>query len=117
MIVIEKRSNPDFLNIAKVVALYKAGSKRELCNYTNIDDYLNSWKNINSLGIASLYLEKKPSTNHAVMYLYETLLHYKKNNNSVGGIFLNFAKAFHCVNCKILLNKLGLYDITVGEMR
>ena len=59
MIVIEKRSNPDFLNIVKVVALYKAGSKAKFCNYTNIDDYLNSGKNINSLGIASLYLGKK----------------------------------------------------------
>ena len=53
----------------------------------------------------------KHSTNHAITCVYETILKELDNQKSVCGIFLDFAKAFDCVNNQILLDKLDHYGI------
>ena len=51
------------------------------------------------------------STNLAITYLYETILQQMDCDNSVCGIFLDFAKAFDCVNHQILMDKLEHYGV------
>ena len=54
---------------------------------------------------------KKHSTNVAITFLCETILEVCDTNKSVCGMFLDFAKAFDCVNHKILRDKLEHYDV------
>ena len=51
------------------------------------------------------------SINLAIIYLYETILQQMDCDNSVCGIFLDFAKVFHCVNHQILMEKLEHYRV------
>ena len=44
-------------------------------------------------------------------YVYETIHKELDNQKSFGGIFLDFAKAFDCVNHQVLLGKLNHYGI------
>ena len=53
----------------------------------------------------------KHSTNHAITCVYETILIELDNQKSVCGIFLEFAKAFDCINHQVLLDKLDHYGI------
>ena len=54
---------------------------------------------------------EKHSTNIAITYLHETILEERDANKSVCGMFLDFAKAFDCVNHKTLLDKLEHYGV------
>ena len=45
------------------------------------------------------------------MHLHETILEECDANKSVCRMFLDFAKAFDCVNHKILLDKLEHYSV------
>ena len=59
----------------------------------------------------SVWIQKKNSTNLAITYLRETILEESDANESVNGMLLDFAKAFDCVNHKILQNKLKHYGV------
>ena len=54
---------------------------------------------------------KKHSTDLAITYLHETILEERDDDKSVCGMFLDFAKAFDCVNRKILQVELEHYGV------
>ena len=54
---------------------------------------------------------KKHSTNLAITNLHEANIEDRNANKSVCGVFLDFAKAFDCVNYQILLDKHEHYGV------
>ena len=119
-------SYPDVLKIATVIPVHKGGSTYELGNYRPIsmlspinkvfETILHKrltkfWEKLNLFTEFQFGFGIKHSTNHAITCVYETTLKELDNPKSVCGIFLDFAKAFGCVNHQILLDKLDHYDI------
>ena len=125
---IETGTYPDILKIAKVVPLHKGGYQMDLGNYKPISilspfnkifeiilherlvDFWDKYKLFTNLQFG---FRKKFSTDLAITYLYETILQQMDCGKSVYGAFLDFAKAFDCVNHQILMNKLEHYGVRV----
>ena len=123
---IETGTYPDILKIAKVVTLHKGGYQMDLGNYRPISvlspfnkifeiilhkrlvDFWDKYKLFTNLQFG---FRKKFSTDLAITYLYETILQQMDCGKSVCGTFLDFAKAFDCVNHQILMNKLEHYGV------
>ena len=123
---IETGTYPDILKIAKVVPLHKGGYQMDLGNYRPISilspfnkifeiilhkrpvDFWDKYKLFTNLQFG---FRKKFSTDLAITYLYETILQQMDCGKSVCGAFLDFAKAFDCVNHQILMNKLEHYGV------
>ena len=123
---LESGSYPDVLKIATVIPVHKGGSTLELGNNRPIsilspinkvfETILHKrltkfWEKLNLFTEFQFGFRTKHSTNHAITCVYETILKELDNQKSVCGIFLNFAKAFDCVNHQILLDKLDHYGI------
>ena len=119
-------SYPDVLKIATVIPVHKGGSTLELGNYRFssilsrlikslkqfcIKRITKFWEKLNLFTDFQFGFGTKHSTNHAITCVYETILKELDNQKSVSGIFLDFAKAFDCVNHQILLDKLDHYGI------
>ena len=115
---LETESYPDISKIATVIPVHKGGSTLELGNYRPIsilspinkvfETILHKrltkfWEKLNLFTEFQFGFRTKHSTNHAITYVYETILKELDNQKSVCGIFLDFAKAFDCVN-QILLD-------------
>ena len=109
-----------------MIPVHKGGSTLELSNYRPISilSPINKvfetifhkrltkfWEKLNLFTEFQFGFRTKHSTNHAITCVYETILKELDNQTSVCGIFLNFAKAFDCVNHQILLEKLDHYGI------
>ena len=123
---LETGSYPDILKIATVIPVHKGGSTLELGNYRPIsilspinkvfetilhERLTKFWEKLNLFTEFQFGFRTKHSTNHAITCVYETILKELDNQKSVCGIFLDFAKAFDCVNHQILLDKLNHYGI------
>ena len=117
---------PDRLKIARVVPIHKGGNKSELNNYRPISvlpllskvfekivhcRLSNFLEKLNVLTNSQYGFRKGMSTIQAVMsnlqYVYEGL----DEGSTVISLFLDFSKAFDCIDHKILLRKLERYGI------
>ena len=123
---LETGSYSDVLKIATVIPVHKSGSTLELGNYRPISivspiikvfetilpkRLTKFWEKLNLFTEFQFGFRTKHSTNHAITCVCETILKELDNQKSVCGIFLDFAKAFVCVNHQILLDKLDHYGI------
>ena len=117
---------PDMLKIAKVIALFKAGSTEELNNYRPISLLPIFDKIIEKLMHKQLYkfledheilfknqfgFRKKCSTVHSLIEITEKIKESIDHGKFGCGIFIDLKKAFDTVNHKILLQKLEHYGI------
>ena len=117
---------PQCLKIARITPIYKGGNHSDLGNYRPISIlpvfakifekliYNQLYKYIEKLNIlkkCQYGFQSKVSTTHAIInhlnYLYQKL----EQNYFVLSIFLDFKKAFDCVDHDVLLSKLQYYGI------
>ena len=115
----------DSLKITKVTPVYKKGSKLECANYklisllSNFDKieklihkrlmgFLNNQKVLHKKQFG---FQKKFSTAHAVIGLFENIEKAIDNKRFVCGVFVDLQKAFDTVDHNILLHKLSHYGI------
>ena len=118
--------HPDRLKLAKIIPIYKKGSKLLTCNYRPISLLSNINKKIEKLIFSNVYsfLEKskkiygmqygfrpKHSTTHALINITENIREALDKGQVACGIFVDLQKAFDTVNHKILLSKLYRYGI------
>ena len=123
---LETGTYSDILKIATVIPVRKGGSTFELGNYRPISilSLINKvfetilhkrltkfWEKLNLFTAFQFGFRTKHFTNHAITCVYETILKELDHQKSVCGIFLDFEKAFDCVNHQILLDKLDDYGI------
>ena len=117
---------PSLLKIAKVVPIFKAGSKMEVGNYRPISllplfgkileklmHYrLYSFIEKHNILLSSQYgFQKNKSTEQALIEIQSKIIDAFEAKETPCCIFLYFAKAFDTVNHDILLHKLNYYGI------
>ena len=118
--------HPERLKVAKVIPIYKSGSKMLTSNFRPISLLSNLNKILEKLMFKRVYsfLEKeniiynnqfgfrpKHSTNHALISITEQIKEALDNGQYACGVFVDFQKAFDTVNHEILLKKLYRYGI------
>ena len=118
--------HPDKLKLAKVIPIYKKGSKTLTSNYRPISLLSNLNKIFEKLVFSRVYsfidknnsiynlqygFRPKYSTNHALINITEKIRDALDKGNYACGIFVDFQKAFDTVNHKILIKKLAHYGI------
>ena len=69
------------------------------------------WEKNNLFYNCQFGFQKQRSTSFAITYLHELILEQRDGSDSVSDIFLDFAKAFDCVEHQILLEKLKHYGV------
>ena len=117
---------PKFLKVARVVPIFKSGSSTDVNNYRPISilpilskifekivhhqfyNYLNHFKFLNS---DQYGFRKKLSTSNAIINMMQYIYDNLDQGNTVISIFLDFSKAFDCVNHEILLDKMSVYGV------
>ena len=117
---------PEFLKIARITPIYKAGDKKHVNNYrpvsiltamskimekvmyTRLINYLNKHSILhqNQYGF-----RQNCSTNLALMKLVDDLTKAIDDKQFTVGIFVDLAEVFDTVDHQILLNKLEFYGI------
>ena len=123
---IDQSHFPDMLKIARVTPIYKSDEKFKCNNYRPISvlptfskifekfAYIQLYKylEINKILFPNQFgFRNKMSTNQAILNHLQFLYDNLDAGNIVFSIFLDFRKAFDCVDHKILLSKLNSYGI------
>ena len=122
--------HPDNLKLAKVIPIFKKGSKLSTANYRPISLLSNINKIIEKLVFSRVlaFLEKnniiyekqfgfrpKHSTSHALVNIVDTISNSLDKGKIAAGVFVDFQKAFDTVDHSILISKLNHYGIR-GKM-
>ena len=117
---------PDRLKLAKVIPIFKAGSKLDVNNYRPISllsvfskiiekimhSRLYSFFETNNVFYSSQFgFQKHKSTQHSLIEIVEKIRSCIESNKYGCGIFIDLKKAFDTVNHTILLQKLEHYGI------
>ena len=117
---------PAAVKLAKVIPIFKAGSKLDINNYRPISLLSVFSKIIEKLMYSRLYsfleahnvidnsrfgFQKNKSTQHSLIEIVEKIRTCMENKNYGCGIFIDLKKAFDTVNHNILLQKLEHYGI------
>ena len=116
--------HPDLLKIAKIIPIFKKGSKLntsgpisllsnlnkilEKLMFNRIYKFLDQHKCIYAL---QFRFRKKHSTNQALIKITETIRKALDIDDYACGIFIDLQKAFDTVNHEILIDKLNYYGI------
>ena len=118
--------HPDLLKTARVIPVFKKGSRLLVSNYRPISLLSNLNKILEKLMFKRVYdyLEKinaiyrlqfgfrsKHSTTHALIDITETIRKALDSEKFACGIFVDLQKAFDTVNHEILIQKLAHYGI------
>ena len=124
---LETGSHPEKLKIAKVIPIYKKGSKMSTSNYRPISLLSNINKIFEKIVFDRVYafieknkmiythqygFRKSHSTTHALISITEQIRKALDNKDFAVGVFVDFQKAFDTVDHNILLDKLNRYGIT-----
>ena len=112
--------------MAKVIPIFKDGDPQDIQNYRPIS-VLSFFSKIFKKIIAFYIIEfldlhnvlydkqfgfrQRHSTSHAVITLVEKITHALNSGKVVGGVFIDFKKAYDTVSHDILLRKLEAYGI------
>ena len=118
--------HPDKLKIAKIIPIFKKGSKLIPSNYRPISLLSNINKIMEKLVYSRVFsfldtnkifynhqygFRPKYSTNHALINITERIRESLDQGKFVAGVFVDFQKAFDTVNHQILVKKLSHYGI------
>ena len=117
---------PNQLKIAKVIPMFKQGDKSDFNNYRPIAILpafskileklihvrLNDFLTRNNIITDSQHgFRKQRSTQSALIQLTDHILEYFDKTEYTCGVFLDFKKAFDCVDHTILIRKLEHYGL------
>ena len=115
---------PNSLKLAKVIPIFKAGDRQNVSNYRPISilpllskifekivftQILNFLEKYNLLSNNQYGFRPKRSTTQAMLDNLQFIYNNLDSNHVVLSIFLDFSKAFDCIDHELLLSKLGKY--------
>ena len=117
---------PSRMKIAKVIPMFKSGTKTDVTNYRPISllpqfskileklflTRINSFLCVNNILSSSQYgFRTNLSTSLAVMELIEEITNATDNKKHAIGVFIDLKKAFDTVDHRILIKKLEHYGV------
>lgn len=125
-LVLESGCFPEKMQIARVIAIHKGGDKNDVGNFRPISILPVLSKGIEKIMHARLFcflnkhslislaqygFLKGKSTEQALLAQKEFIIDAFEDKNTVLGVYIDFSKAFDCVQHNILLYKLEHYGV------